>query len=303
MWLWTEDMDQDTKVEPMNDSNKGVYWRTILWHLSVIGLPTTSLLCLVWLVSGRIVLEKLLIALAMPSGLLWLGLFFAGYMSMLQRRWGLSLLLWSFFVSYGLSGNTIVGNWLVKTLEEKYYHSNPLDAETFDLLVVLGGGTDPLEDGTVQLGGSAGDRVMLAARLYHRGKAKRLVVTGVAVTREGLDPLGGAKAAERIWKDLGIPPSAVTKIGGRNTSEQIRELQTFLQDHSAARIGLLTSAWHLPRALRLAKGQGLELLPVPAAFETGQPSYWMVSALVPNPGGFQKTNLAVKEYLARLVHR
>lgn len=253
------------------------------------------------LLLGRFMMEKLLTSLVLPCGLLWLLIGCCCFMAVRRRNRRLAFISILVFATYTLAGNAMFADWLVARLEQPYYGTNPRASEPFDVLIVLGGGADHLQSGSVELG-SAGDRLMLAARLFHLGKARHLVATGAALTPQGFDPLGSAKAAERIWRDLDIPSSSITLIGGRNTSEEMRELRRFLNDRTAPRVGLLTSAWHLPRALRLARKAGLDVVPVPADFET-QKCYVKALALVPSASGFKRTELAVKEFLAYLVNR
>jgi len=63
------------------------------------------------------------------------------------------------------------------------------------------------------------------------------------------------------------------------------------------RVGILTSAWHLPRAMRLAEARGIEATAIPSDFRSAfiVPS---VNMLVPTANGLEISTIAVKEYLA-----
>ena len=111
-----------------------------------------------------------------------------------------------------------------------------------------------------------------------------------------------AESAEQIWTDLGIPKSDIMLIEGRNTSEELRNLSQWMEDQSPQRIGLLTSAYHLPRAMRLAKANGLDLIPLAADQQAGTIDA-VPLCLIPSRRGFRMTELATKEYLAALVKR
>ena len=75
-----------------------------------------------------------------------------------------------------------------------------------------------------------------------------------------------SEATTRIWTEAGIPAERITQLGGMNTSQEMIELRQFLGEHPPARVGLLTSAFHMPRAERLARKNGLQLTPIPAGF-------------------------------------
>ena len=69
------------------------------------------------------------------------------------------------------------------------------------------------------------------------------------------------------------------------------------------RVGLITSAWHMSRALRLARAQGLRLVPLPADFVTDYEITVTPLDLIPNSQVAMDTTLLLREYLARVVGR
>jgi len=120
----------------------------------------------------------------------------------------------------------------------------------------------------------------------------------------GVDP---AETSRDILLKLGVPDSAIEISGGRNTSEEMQELSQRFQT-SKSRIGLLTSAWHLPRAVRLANRNGLQPIPLPADFRTGAnvegfTTGQIVESMIPNGSALAATWSCAKEYLGMLVGR
>jgi len=150
--------------------------------------------------------------------------------------------------------------------------------------------------------GIVGDRVMLAARLYAQGKVKQLVTTGVVQRWGQRDSVDMSEATDRIWRELGIPSTAITQIGGVNTSQELKNIKQLLGDQPPARVGLLTSAFHLPRAERLARQNGVAVIPIPAGFlsPVNEP---LPLAVIPHYYGITMTDLAAKEFLAALFSR
>lgn len=184
-------------------------------------------------------------------------------------------------------------------LEERYERVNPADAEHFDLIIVLGGATASDYEHNVWLQ-DAGDRVMLAARLYHHGKVDRLLTTGQAY--DWADDVDQSEATYRIWTDIGIPRDAIEQIGGRNTSEEMKNIRELLGENPPARVGLLTSAFHLPRAERLAQAAGLKVIPIAAGFFGPLTDPFPLS-VVPRYHALRQWDLVAKEYLAAAVSR
>lgn len=278
--------------------------------LAVVLLIAGCGLLLIWLTLGRDAAEKIGTAVFMPSGLLWLMLL------------SLTIQLWPFrkrdsaanrsfaalvvFTLYSLAGNGFIADALAGKLEAPYLHIDPLTELPLDYVIVLGGGGGPGANGRIQ-GNSSGDRLILAAQLYHCHKEAKLICTGQRIesmNSTGVDP---ADASRDILTRLGVPADSIELLGGKNTSEEMQNLGKRFGG-SEARIGLLTSAWHLPRATRLAKRNGLTTNPLPADFRsspqdqpltTGQ----CIEAMIPNGSAMASTWWFAREYLGMLLGR
>ncbi|MEM8734754.1 MAG: YdcF family protein [Planctomycetota bacterium] len=175
---------------------------------------------------------------------------------------------------------------------------DPLDA-----VLVLGGGTaDALTRAQVS---SAGDRVVYGAQLYHRGIAKRLITSGTAIKSMAGEALRGpADQTQEIWQGLGIPADKILVFEGRNTFEEIRTLSEALEgDLAGMKIGILTSAIHLPRAMRLAQARGLEdIVPIAADYRYHDgPKPFMY--YLPGAQPLYQLAAAEHEIIAKLVNR
>ena len=243
--------------------------------------------------------RKLIMAALNPAAVFWLGVLSSGLLVLLRfRRVALCILLAS-SLCLGIGSNGLVGRWAISSLEREYYEFDPHKLEPLDALIVLGGGLGSRRNGMPQLTGS-GDRVMLAARLYHLGKARLLITGGDAIPEIGL-PADTAEAAARVWRELGIPDSAIVRGRGANTGEELQNAKRYLAGTDAKRVGLLTSAWHMPRARRHAERNGLKVEPVPADFWTDRPPEPLLFSLVPSAEAIAFTHRAILEYLAMAV--
>jgi uncharacterized SAM-binding protein YcdF (DUF218 family) len=83
--------------------------------------------------------------------------------------------------------------------------------------------------------------------------------------------------------------------------EEIQSIKRLIVERRWRRVGLVTSAWHMARAMPLARDAQLDLQPLPADFRT--PQTWSPIWIIPGEGSFQDTGLACKEMLARVVGR
>ena len=137
----------------------------------------------------------------------------------------------------------------------------------------------------------AGDRLLLAAQMYHAGKVRSLICTGQSIRELNPDGVDPAEQSRRIFERLAIPRDAIRLSGGRNTAEEFRRLAEVLPPDQ--RVCVLTSAWHMPRALRLAKANGLSPVAAPADFrgthrdDEGRPAGpgALLLSLIPQRGG------------------
>ncbi|MCU0754247.1 MAG: YdcF family protein [Xanthomonadales bacterium] len=168
----------------------------------------------------------------------------------------------------------------------------PLDA-----IVVLGGAVAP------QLAGDArarlhrgSDRVREAALLFHAGCAPRLLASAggridwPAIASE-------ADAIRALLMDLGVPePALLIEAQSRTTAENAHYSAELLKRGDRPRILLVSSAWHLRRAVPLFERAGFEVLPVGSDYRSLSGCSGL-SCLLPSSGALDTTGLAWKEYL------
>lgn len=194
---------------------------------------------------------------------------------------------------------------MTRSLEESVELATLSKDEPLDYVVVLGGGTG-LAPGRAQLT-SSGDRVLLGAELYFQGYTKNLITTG-----EAIDSIGGKKRSGpadqtfEIWTKLGIPESAILKLPGINTYLETKGLAEAIESGQLAnkRIGLVTSATHLPRAIRLAKSHGIDdLHPIAADYRAKSEPYYTFMDFLPGTKGLSQLYKNQHEYMAKIVGR
>lgn len=277
---------------------------------SCLVLSAGFLLLAIWVSLGRDAAEKIGTALLMPGGFVWLMLAalaiqLCPFCKKDSRHPG-GAAAFLCFVVYSLAGNNFVAEGLARALEAPYRQLNPLDEQPPDVVIVLGGGGGPGANGRLQ-GNGSGDRLILAAQLYHRYPATKFICTGQRIesmNATGIDP---ADTSRDILVRLGVPETSIEMSGGRNTSEEMQHLATRFAA-SSERIGLLTSAWHLTRATRLATRNGLTTIPLPADFRSSPSDHSLttgqwIAALIPDGAAFGSTWSFAKEYLGMALGR
>ena len=120
------------------------------------------------------------------------------------------------------------------------------------------------------------------------------------------DERSGAWQARQLLIELGVPPGSILMVRGRNTSEEISSFAELLRERSWQRVGLLTSAWHMRRAMRLAQRASFSPAAVPADFRGGAPLSWRranLPELLPSEESLWRVRLVFWEWLGMLVGR
>ena len=202
-----------------------------------------------------------------------------------------------------LLGNDPLGQWLMQQLEATY-QSDPFAEAPFDVVIVLGGGASGAPHTHFELSPS-GDRVLLGARLWHAKSTPLLIATGTKIAgfQEQFDNL---LATRTIWRDLGVSEAAVIVIDDtRTTGEEAAATARLVRERGFRRVGVVSSAWHLRRAMRLFGRQdfgGAVVVPL-AADHRGSPTWDGFFSLVPVGQGAWLQQKAIWELLGAATAR
>jgi len=200
---------------------------------------------------------------------------------------------------------------IVRSLEMRY---PPLTGnEKADVIVVLGGGTDPQQypRPMVEVNG-AGDRMIYAARLYKDGMADKMILSGGTIDWQGEAETTPAKDMADLMVFMGIPEDAMILQGGSvNTAEDAEFSTTIIKENNWQKVVLVTSALHMPRSVELFKKLGIEVIPAPTDYVISDQAWkdlfswrWenVLINILPTSSSLKSTTSAMKEYLGMLVN-
>ena len=195
-----------------------------------------------------------------------------------------------------------VGEALLGPLEDEALvmeASRPLP-EQVDAIVVLGGGLEGTYAGVRALPdvNDAGDRVWQGARLYKQGVAPRLVLSG---GQFAADPRKEAEAPgmKMFMLDMGVPENAMLLEGSSRTTVENALRTSELLGDGARNIALVTSAFHMGRAVLWFEKAGFTVYPVRTdirVLNEARP-FW---EWLPKPQALDESTIAIKERLGRL---
>ncbi len=194
-----------------------------------------------------------------------------------------------FLSSMGWAGDALLG-----PLEREYPPLQDGALPKVGYIVVLGGGYAPNgampvtaaldEDGLV--------RIVEGVRLARRLGAVRLVVSGGALSR-GEEPAAFGYA--KLARDLGIDANSIVVLSASlDTRDEARSVAALI---GAAPFILVTSAYHMPRAMRLMERAGARPIPAPTGQLVNRSMSGGWTELLPTARGLVKTERAVHEYL------
>jgi len=208
----------------------------------------------------------------------------------------------------GLLGLLLVGlgpggNWLMLALEERF-PPPPAGAPAPAGIVVLGGGVEDRVSaarGQLQLN-EAGDRIWALAELARRYPDARLVFSGGVGALFGAGEVPEAEIVGRGVAALGLDPARVTlETRSRTTAQNARFTAALVGPVPGETWWLVTSAFHMPRAIGAFRAAGLPVFAWPVDYRTaGRADAWRPFSNVSE--GLRRTDVAVREFVGLLAY-
>ena len=207
---------------------------------------------------------------------------------------GIIIVCWLWFWS-----SPIVGRFVGFGLEREFLVAGSIpDVHLYpnaDAILLLGGsmGFNTNICDTAEMWASA-DRVWHAARLFKAGKAKVIVVTG-----EGVEA-----STWQLLCDFGVPRDVVVfDERPRNTQEEA----CVIAEYPYKRVLLVTSAWHMKRAVLIMEkfAHGIEIIPSPTDFENTIVSSRDIvfTDFIPSAGALSANSIAFHEWLGYCAYK
>ncbi|MTW16551.1 YdcF family protein [Rhodoplanes serenus] len=247
--------------------------------------------------------SKLLGFFALPSNLLVvLGLLGIVLLVTRWRRAGLRLVVASLLL-VALLGWSPLGNALLVPLEDRF-PPVPDDGRPVAGIVVLGGAVTPdvAEARGIVVLNEAAERLTAAATLARRHPSARIVHSGG--DPGFLLPDGNESAvALRLLAELGVPAAQlVAEDRSRNTVENAVYSKTLTDPKPGERWLLVTSAYHMPRAIGVFRRAGFPVEAYPVDVRTrGRVDLWRPFPTIGD--GLRRTDTAMREWVGLLVYR
>lgn len=222
------------------------------------------------------VLSQLMSAITQP--VFWLALWWALALLVIGRWRGAALgMLWSGLAVLGLLGFEALPHALLRPLENQYPVPSAAVVDRQVGVVVLGGATQHPRSyqahAQVPLG-EAAERMTVPVGLLRQHPQMALVFSG-GEGRLRATGVTEADLARAFYQEQGLDLTRVTlEAGSRTTRENARQVAALLGTRCQEPWLLVTSAWHMPRAMAEFESAGCRVTPYPVDFRTGVSTAW-----------------------------
>ena len=199
----------------------------------------------------------------------------------------ISLICFYFF------STTFGGDSMIKPLENQYHICSLNDnfLQSFNNVVVLAGGARGKELPLISaISGSTLTRVVKAAEIYKRNPKSKIVVSGDEYTSEKM---------KSFLIDFGIrKKDIIIDDNSHNTFQNAANVKKIL---GSKRFLLVTSAFHMPRAVLTIRKMGMNPYPCPTDFR--QENHYDLLDFLPRAKNLYKSNLAFHEYIGIIFYK
>lgn len=190
--------------------------------------------------------------------------------------------------------------WILgEVIESPPMNLNDLQPREFGIL--LTGGLTKEDQASIQLSSSS-DRLWQALNLYQRGKIMKILITGGPISSNN-------KFIENDMAKLfliknGVKPEHIfQELQAKNTYQNALYTAKFWEKNKIESRGILiTSAYHMKRALACFKKQKLQVEPFPCDF-TVQKLKFDMYFFVPQASNFKNSELLMKEIAGIIVYK
>jgi len=249
------------------------------------------------------VLSKTLGVIILPTNfLLLLGLLGALLLATRFRAFGRRLLVLS-IVLLAICAFSPLGNLLMYPLESRFPQWDGASGAP-DGIIILGGAIDADISVAHQAPviRSAADRMVAGAALARKYPDARVILSGGSPNLISNDARESDYAA-MVFHSLGIDRSRlIIERTSRNTLENAEFSRALAGPKPGERWLLVTSAFHMPRAVGLFRKAGFPVEAYPVDWRTAGRSslFWFTTVA---PDGLFKTDLAIREWIGLIAYR
>ncbi len=245
-------------------------------------------------------LKKILTAFLLPPGIFIVLLLFSGLWFLFKKNWKAGIINCFIGIFIWLLSILPVADAMLRGLESDFkIPENPHG----DVIILLGGG---VYDKVPDLSGVGAPTEEPIARLVTAVRLQKMLNIPIIVSGGKVYEHKKAEAPimKRFLIDLGVPDKKVIiEDKSRNTIENARYTKEICKKYNYRKPILITSAYHMRRAILSFKEVGLDVTPLPANFKTWKDRRYEWIDYLPDAHGMRRTFIAMREYLGLLFYK
>ncbi len=229
-----------------------------------------------------------------PSGLITLGIIglLFGFTKSGRQLLGISMLL------LYLMSTSYVSAWMNSRLTHQYPAVDPALLKSDDApqaLVVLGGGYygESVEYGNTAIGPFFAERIRYAAWLAKQSELPVIVSSGKS----------DAPAAARILKEEYGVENVTHESKSWTTDDNASNLRQLLKEQEVGKIGVITHAWHMPRAMWSLESYEIDATALPMGLLHKMPALSDYNSWLPSMASLVRSRNVMHEFFGLLWYQ
>jgi uncharacterized SAM-binding protein YcdF (DUF218 family) len=234
----------------------------------------------------------------LPPGIFFLAFWVLAYWCWRRREKKIAAVLAGITMIFYLLSTGLVAEHLMGPLEAAY---DPPADPAGDVIIMLGGGAMPDVpdvDGVGALTSSPANRLMTAVRLYHKLHIPILVSGGQVYADSGRE----AVIAHRWLRSLDVPEEDIlVEDHSLNTTQNAQFSAALMKEHGLSQPILVTSAFHMKRAVLNFAEAGVQVEPFPADYMVSPHPVFHYNKLRPQTEALLDNVTVMQEMLRTLV--
>ena len=201
-----------------------------------------------------------------------------------------------------IGGISPLGDLIIAPLENRFPRA-ALTGSDITGIIVLGGSEDSRAGPSRELAGlnEAAERFTEAVALARRLPDARVVFTGGSAAVFADEP-PEAETAARLFEALGIARERITlESASRDTYENAAFTAKLIKPAAGQRWLLITSAWHMPRAIGCFRQAGVPVEAWPVDFRTS-PRFQPLRLHTALTEGWRRIDFITREYVGLVAY-
>jgi len=185
-------------------------------------------------------------------------------------------------------------NFLIVNLENKYSKYNYKHSVKYIHVLGCGQNDDVTQPLSSQLADCSIKRVVEGIMIYNKTPNSKLIFTGY----KGKTSISSAEINKKFAIELGVQEKdIITSAKPKDTAQEADFTKTIVKQEPFV---LVTSATHMPRAMKLFLSRGMHPIPAPTLFYKRDIKTYFE---LPNIKNLEKSRIAIHEYLGMLWNK